>query len=487
MIILNQSLTGWQLSEVNDTSKGMNNQNHRDAFEQFLADEANKHEMFASDAVWANINKQVQSRKAWPALTIIAFLVVVSLSIATVLNYPPDNLLTKIQYNDSLQLLHQQQLAAIIASKPKDDNFEERIAAEKITAKTFADIDEKQNALLVSVPPVEDKIEDIKHEVASTQKTIRTSINKAAAIVDIELPFTQIEKPPITALIISEEVAPIENTTLKTTTDEDNKVATDNIYKDFYAARLAKKQPSKQSKWSYDFYVTPSQSFRKLEDDKVRDLYATTATSSTAATATPSLANTVKHKPALGLEAGIALGYNVTNRLRFKVGVQFNIRQYYIDAYQTFGIATVAIVQNNRLDSLSFYTRFGSAGSSYAETKLDNRLYQLSIPLGVQWDALQGKKLGISLGASLQPTFTLNKNVFLISTDYKYYANGESFFRKWNFNTALDVNFSYKLRDAKIYLGPQVRYQHLPTYNDAYPIKEYRLDYGIKVGIIKSF
>ena len=464
----------------------MNNQDNRDAFEQFLANETNKHEMFASDAVWANINKQVQSRKAWPALTIIAFLVIVSLSIATALNYPPDNILTKIQYNDSILLLQQQQQAAIIASKAKDDNFEERIAAGKITAKTFADIDEKQNTLPAIVQPVEDKIEDTKQEVASTQKTTRTSVNKAAPIVDIKLPSTQIEKLPITAFVTNDEVATIEDLVkTKASTVDDTKEATDNIYKDFYDARLVKKQVSKQSKWSYDFHVTPSQSFRKLEDDKERDLYITTATSSTAATA--SLANTVKHKPALGLEAGMALGYNVTNRLKFKVGVQFNIRQYYIDAYQTFGIATVAIVQNNRLDSLSFYTRFGSAGSSFTETKLDNRLYQLSIPFGVQWDALQGKKLGISLGASVQPTFTLNKNVFLISTDYKYYANGESFFRKWNFNTALDVNINYKLRDAKIYLGPQVRYQHLPTYNDAYPIKEYRLDYGIKVGIIKSF
>lgn len=464
----------------------MNNQNHKDAFEQFLTDETNKHEMFASDAVWANINKQVQTRKSWPALTIIAFLIVISLSVVTVLNYPPDNILAKIQYNDSVQLERQQQQAAIIASKPKDDNFEARISSEKITAKTFAAIEQQQTAV-GAIPVEKEKAEEPKPEAAP--KPSKAIIAKNITTPVEPLPFTKIERLPAVEIVSLDDIAASKNKPEKTVTEiEDTKEATDNIYKDFYASRLAKKHSSKASRWTYDIYATPSQSFRNLEDDKERDQYTTTTIPNAATTAsTVSLGNTVKHKPALGLEAGATIGYSLTNRLKFKVGVQFNIRQYYIDAYQTFGIATVAIVQNNRLDSLSFYSRFGSAGSSYAETKLDNRLYQLSIPLGVQWDALQMKRFGISLGASVQPTFTLNKSIYLISTDYKYYANGESFFRKWNVNTALDLNFSYKLRDAKIYFGPQVRYQHLPTYNDAYPIKEYRLDYGIKIGIIKSF
>ena len=69
---------------------------------------------------------------------------------------------------------------------------------------------------------------------------------------------------------------------------------------------------------------------------------------------------------------------------------------------------------------------------------------------------------------------------------YKYYANGESLFRKWNVNSALSADFSYKLKNTTLYVGPQIRYQHLPTYVDKYPIKEYRVDYGIRVGVIKS-
>ncbi len=236
----------------------MNNQNHKDAFEQFLTDETNKHEMFASDAVWANINKQVQTRKRWPALTIIAFLIVVSLSVVTALNYPPDNILAKTQYNDSIQLEHQLQQAAIIASKPKDDNFADRISSEKITANTFAAIEQQQIAA-VAVAAEEEKVDEPKPEVA--QKITRTVVVKNIAVPVEPLPFTQIERLPAVEMVPMDDVATTNNKTDKPIIEtEDTKEATDNIYKDFYASRLVKKNSSKQSRWTYDIYATPSQS-----------------------------------------------------------------------------------------------------------------------------------------------------------------------------------------------------------------------------------
>jgi len=468
----------------------MNNRNNKDAFEQFLTDETNKHQMFASDAVWANISKQVQKEKSWPALTIIAFFIVIGLSVATILNYPPDNILAKVHYNDSVQLAHQKEAAAIIANKAKDDDLESRISSQQITAKTFAAIEKHQQAVALAGSVVD---VHVKKEVAITEKVRKSLAVKETVLANNDLPFAKEEKLPLTSVVITDEIAATTNAEADNSNDKAGDVATkdgitNSVYKDYFATLLEKKITRKSTRWTYDIYATPSKSYRNLEDDKVRDQYATTSIPNAISNnSTTTLSNVVKHKPALGLEAGVNVGYNFTARLAIKAGLQFNIRQYYIDAYQTFGIATIAIVQNNRLDSLTFYTRFSSAGNSYAETKLDNRLYQLSLPLGVEWTALQGKKLGLSVGASVQPTFTLNKNVYIISTDYKYYANGESFFRKWNVNTALNLNFTYKINSAKVYIGPQIRYQHLPTYNDAYPIKEYRLDYGVKIGFIKGF
>ncbi|MFC4232044.1 outer membrane beta-barrel protein [Parasediminibacterium paludis] len=472
----------------------MNNQNNRDAFEQFLLDETDKHQMFASDAAWANISKQVQKEKSWPALTIVAFLIVIGLSVTTFLNYPPDNILAKAHYNDSVQLAHQKEEAAIIASMAKDDDLESRISSQKITAKTFAAIAKHQQAAaLAAIVPTEPVVEiQAKPSVIMTDKVRRPLAVKENGLTSTGLSFTKDENLPLITMPAKDEVTTAPNAEAdKSDNKSDNNASkadmTDDVYKDYFATLLKMKTTRKSARWTYDIYATPSKSYRNLEDDKVRDQYTTTSIPNAISnSSTTTLSNAVKHKPALGLEAGIAVGYNLTPRLVIKAGLQFNIRQYYIDAYQTYGIATIAIIQNNRLDSLTFYSRFGSAGSSYSETKLDNRLYQLSLPLGVEWAAFDGKKLGVSVGASVQPTFTLNKSVYLISTDYKYYANGESFFRKWNMNTALNLNLTYKINGAKIYIGPQVRYQHLPTYNDAYPIKEYRLDYGVKIGFIQG-
>jgi hypothetical protein len=198
---------------------------------------------------------------------------------------------------------------------------------------------------------------------------------------------------------------------------------------------------------------------------------------------TNNINSSVHHTPALGMEVGLGFLYNITPMFKVKTGLQFNIRQYYIDASQSLGIATISFVQNNHLDSVNIFSTLSNSTNGFNNTKIDTRLYQISIPLGLQWDFIQGKNLGVSIGASIQPTFTLNKNVYMISTDYKYYANGAPFFRKWNLNTSVDLNVSYKTGDLKWYIGPQIRYQHLPTYNDIYPIKEYRWDYGLKIGL----
>ena len=267
----------------------------------------------------------------------------------------------------------------------------------------------------------------------------------------------------------------------KLTVSSDENIA-DTYLNDF--AFEPKKHGLKPTGIELQFYVTPSTSYRKLEEDKSRLNFTSPSALALSQSSTANVNNSVHHTPALGIEVGAGILYNLTPNFKVKTGLQFNIRQYNIDATQSYGMATIAFVQNNHLDSVSIFSMFGNTGANgYYSTTIDNKLYQISIPIGFQWDFLQGKKLGLSASASIQPTFTLNKNVYMISTDYKYYANGAPFIRKWNFNSSVDLNVTYKTGNVKWYFGPQIRYQHLPTYNDVYPIKEYRLDYGFKIGI----
>jgi hypothetical protein len=239
-------------------------------------------------------------------------------------------------------------------------------------------------------------------------------------------------------------------------------------------------QKRNKSRWGWQLYATPSTSYRKLEDEtpfSLSNLFS-------------GVDKSVQHKPALGIEFGTAVTYAITKNLRLTTGLQFNIRQYHMDAYKSYGLATIAFVQNNRLDSVRLFTLYSNnnvTNNSALSTKLDNKLYQVSIPIGLEWDVVQGKKLGLRVGASIQPTFTLNKSIYMISSDYKYYADGASFFRKWNYNSNLELNFTYKTKNTTWFIGPQMRYQHLPTYTDQYSIKEHRIDYGLKIGFTKPF
>jgi len=478
----------------------MNDQWYNDDLEQFLADTADQHRMFPSDYVWRNIQKKVQEERSWPALSIIAFLIIVSLAVATFLNYPPDNIIAKVHYQDSVRQEQQRVQQALAASKRGEENFEQRLSTANITAKTLAEFKENAAAVAitdslynlaqVSVTHVEiARIEPVTIQASKATTTIKTQdvtsqVSLNAALLNAKQEEEAINKETddsiASAITASskDSIAAIATATNKAKIKE-----VKNTPFDEEGYRLARKKSTAiTSRWAFDFYITPSISYRKLEDDRIRDKFVTATTTNISLDSSK-----IKHKPALGMEVGLGLMYNLTRNLRFKTGLQFNVRQYYIDAYPSSAIATIAIVQGNRLDSVNVYSGYSNTGN-YSLTKLDNRMYQLSIPLGLQFDAIQTGKWGVSVGASIQPTFTLNKNVYLISTDYKYYANGESFFRRFNINTAVDLNFSYKTSDkVKFYLGPQIRYQHLPTYNDSYPIKEYRWDYGIRLGIIKSF
>jgi len=239
----------------------------------------------------------------------------------------------------------------------------------------------------------------------------------------------------------------------------------------------------KIKRWKLQAYITPSVSYRTLDDDKSRLLYTTNQADRQALSS--NVNDVVKQKAALGGEFGVSVLYGVSKKLFIKSGLQFNIRQYGIDAYRSSGQATFAYVQNNQLNSVSFQSAYTTKEGVDA-TKLENELYQISMPIGLQWNAFEGSRWGLSVAASVQPTYTLNKNVYVVSTDYKFYADGTPFFRRWNLNTSTELYLTLKSKNMQWFVGPQVRYQQMPTYNDIYPIKEYRVDYGIKFGFIKS-
>lgn len=481
----------------------MDNNFYQDEFEQFLQDEVKQHRMYPSDHIWKNIRTEIHGNSAWPALTFISLFIISALTVSTLLiNHPAlpvahNGLPAVVAKNTAVQDNH----TAVSASTEATNNFQQ-ITPEQITAETFTDQTEynPEAELFVSG--------NIIHDHPATPVRTGISVNRQSFtdnIITKELPVTEqltIQNTLITASDLAQEDNILYASNTTETTEAVNETIThinteahpaaDDFLKDF--APVVNVTPQKKnSKFGFQFYITPSTSYRRLSDEKVKEIIQPAVAAAMPSQNVPLSANysagindVVRHKPAMGLELGFAVMYNMTDRLKFKTGFQLNVRQYYIETFQTsYDIASLSLINYRGVETISFYTPYNN-NTGYKQTRLDNKLYQVSVPLGIQWDLIQGKRLGISTEASVQPTMTLNKNTYLMSTDYKHYADGNDFIRKWNINTSLGLNITYKTGATTWHLGPQIRYQHLPTYSNIYPIKEYLMDYGVRLGFTRQ-
>ncbi len=479
----------------------MDNKFYQDEFEQFLQDEVKQHRMYPSDHIWKNIRTEIHGYTAWPALTFISLFIITALTVSTLLINDPTQRskdtalilasIKKSEYSNSA--------AKKSAIARGNQEYIEQLAPEQITAETFAANLEQQNLPSIAATSF------IKAEnELSIQKPIDQILHTSdkVAIASLVAPETTILQntivPAATAtesednlLYANSSEENVDATNLALNTSEAFKSKTESVNKE-YVPYVMSSPFRKNSKFGFQFYITPSTSYRKLSDDKVKEIIQPAAIATSAQNISLSsnfaadINNVVRHKPALGLELGFAILYNMSSRLKFKTGVQLNVRQYYIETFQSANdLATISLINYRGVESFNFYSPYNN-NTGYKKTQLDNKLYQVSIPIGIQWEIIQGKRFGVNTEASIQPTMTLNNNTYLMSTDYKHYTNGGDFIRKWNINTSVGLNIYYKTGSYTWQLGPQVRYQHLPTYSNVYPIREYLMDYGVRLGITRQ-
>lgn len=486
----------------------MDNKMYQDEFEQFLQDEVKQHRMYPSDHIWRNIRTEIHGYTAWPALTFISLFIITALTTSTLLiNHPGKHSTQLVGSSNKNTASVSQSKAAVVASITAGDDYFQHIAPEQITAKTFSGRNENtttpeltggmvSSIHLYAERPVKPEIITgtlttagkffSKARVTTIQPGIQNTL-AASSTLENEENILYATNNSATGETVDVKVFPAVGQAITS-----NASAAD-FLKDFVPVAYGTSQ-KRNSKVGFQFYITPSTSYRRLSDEKVKEIIQP----ATAAAASPSqniplspnyaadVNNVVRHKPAMGLELGFAVLYNISGKFKFKTGVQLNIRQYYIETFQsTNDLSSLSLINNRGIETISFYSPYNN-NTGYKKTQLDNKVYQVSVPIGVQWEMIQGKHFGISTEASIQPTLTLNNNTYLLSTDYQHYADGNNLIRKWNINSSAGLNISYKAGSAIWQLGPQVRYQHLPTYSNVYPVKEYLMDYGIRLGFTKQ-
>lgn len=450
--------------------------NDINSFEELLQTEAEGMRAYPNERVWQGIHQKLHTKNKWRVLPFVFFIIVSALTIITALNYPPKKLLT------ALQPIQQ---VSVVSNNAKVEKTNLNINKTFVDEKNIAPVFTSFNKHLLQQTPFAlantniAEFENIKVDSANSDIENNNKIAKpneqlefGVANINKKILISNLVEKPLNASVIASKSTNLVSTNTKEYLNNLKPIA--NVPKQ-----------SKHSPWLIQYYATISNSYRTLEDDKNRLNYFITDAEREALG--KNVNDVVRHKPAVGAEFGAAAMFGITKNLFVKGGLQFNIRQYGIDAYRNEGDARFTYIKDNAVNSYTVKTAYSTQVQAGAfKASLENQIYQLSAPIGLQWNFIDDDRIGVSLGATVQPTFTFNKNVYVVSTDYKYYADGTNFFRRFNVNTSAELLFTIKGKEATWFVGPQIRHQQLPTYNDLYPIKEYRVDYGIKFGFIKN-
>jgi hypothetical protein len=197
----------------------------------------------------------------------------------------------------------------------------------------------------------------------------------------------------------------------------------------------------------------------------------------------------IDHKPSLGFEVGGTMMYRLTRNLTVTAGLQFNFSRNTMKAYANKPLRATTDLNSYYgyyLDSMM--ARYTTRNfDSKAQINLTNDFYQLSAPIGFELRIMGNERLQLNVAATIQPSYLMNTNSYLLTGDYINYVKGPSQFRRWNLYGGLETFLSYKLANGlRLQAGPEFRYQLLSSFNSGYPIQEHLKGYGLKIGIVKA-
>lgn len=468
-------------------------------FEEFLKEQVRNHRMYPNDAVWRDINKKLHGDRKWPALTIAAFMLLsATIAISVYFTPQPDIFSIKpsnIELKDSTFLNSQHNIAL------------NNLAGSSSLYKEKTPVQEAENIQSSSVAAVSPAIADatpkpitIGYEKDLAAQTNRIAIEKqadqqpASSILGSSSNETSpdIENTELTVhpkKVISSDIIKSSPENSKVNKDYNDKNMVDNFlknHKDDIILHTVSKIKSEKNRFGFQVYIAPSMSYRKLLEDK-SILKETANPGPVGLNYVADVNKVVRHKPGNGLEAGVSILYYLSNNFRIKSGFQFNVRQYSIEAYRSSTeLASIALVENNRIDTINTLAIYRN-NNGYYPAELVNRYYQLSIPIGVEWEIIGNKRVQLNVAGSIQPTYLINHDAYLLSTNFKNYSENPEMVRSFNVNSNIETYISFRVHNFKWQLGPQLRYQPYSTFIPQYPIKEHLWDYGIKLGLSKTF
>jgi hypothetical protein len=480
-----------------------------DNFESFLSEQADEHRMYASDRVWRNIQENLHGKDRWPALTFASLLTISVIAVLLTFTYPEKNLFNSpanyanlSKATDIVLVPKENEMIKVTPSSKDADMQDLAVSSNMVTTSPLeSTLTEKKPEAMIAmaktaegiIPPASEEI-DVEQSSYDTDNILVREIVPNNLIDQTETNYVHRDLKPLISLSTFQfnNTQSVEDL-ITAPTPEISSEKQEQIQREAFIKNTMDYGPQKHvpvsakpSRWSLQFYGTPSVSYRYLLEDKKFADDPASVTGPLAPYLTNSVNEFVTHRPKLGLEAGGAILYQLADNFRVKSGLQINFRQYGIQAYRTPAQrAFLTLERGNSIDSIIRYTSISSQGG-YKQIDLTSSFVQLAIPVGFDLKMANINKVDFYVSAAAQFTYQLSSSNYLLSSDFKNYIKQPDLDRKFNINTAIEAFASFEAGGVKWQAGPQIRYQLMPGSLNAYPIREHLVDYGFKIGVVKT-
>jgi hypothetical protein len=473
--------------------------NNRD-FEQFVKQNADQYRMFPSEKVWQGIDNALHTRRRWYGFGFALLLLLTGTAV------------TLVMVSNSENKQPKKSIASL--TPPKEEKASDILIEKNTKPAPALLVSNTVTPVTFAVPLLTQPGSVFPSETANAEKIIEPTLTEtnsgivstAAKATLGELPVTNsVQKrsnPVATQLTNKTNIvssgSPLfitpNNTVITTDVPKqrtEEGLSQPNTQSDIYPLTIESVLNSYQpfvkgKKFTMQFYIAPNISYRKLsKNDKFLETAAGNGTIPVYA-AYSDINNFVSHKPDMGLELGFTGKYALTQSLKLRAGVQFNVSRYDIKAAydEQRESATIALDGGNfgANQSITRQTNYRNASGNNANW-LKNLYYSVSLPIGAELTFKSKDNTHFGIAASIQPTYIIKDRAYLITTDYKNYVEVPSLVRKVNMNTSFEAFVAYSTGNINWQIGPQVRYQLQSSFKAKYPFKENLFDFGLKVGI----
>jgi hypothetical protein len=472
------------------------NFNNRE-FEQYVKRNADQYRMIPSEKVWKGINNVLHTRRKWYGIGLTLLLLLTAVSVTWVMvSYPVSKTPTPVSPVKSLAEATEQPPASAqdVTGSPLEKSIRNLLSASKLNRQNNNTLLNDPSSIPGPVnnfisPESENKVGDfivITSSPAISSKS-NPGKNEPPSANNIETTNDNNTSTQVISLLTDAQVIGVNTLSVNSSEKEaiakdpatHNPLTVESVVNTYQAKKLSRRV-------IWQIYFMPTVSYRKLSENKsFQESSALGASSNYPFAPSSDINRAVTHKADMGIEVGVSAKYPLSKNLKLTGGLQFNINRYDIKAAYLYSSEQATISLNNGgngSDLVTTWTNYRNYNGSRSDW-LKNFYFSVSAPVGAELKVFGGDKTYFGIAGTVQPTYIIGDKAYLLSTDYKNYAEIPGLIRHVNVNTSFETFISYATRTTRWQIGPQIRYQALSSFKDRYPVREHLFDYGVKIGI----